>query len=175
VPGPGCATKFTFRCIYCLLREQWGRLRGTFDLDHFHSVAHHPEQATAYDNLLYSCATCNAAKGCQLVPNPCQVLLRSDVQVLDDGSIKGTTRQARRLSRVLGLDDPECSEFRLLWIGIVALASRHDPELYQRLLGFPDDLPDLSRLRPPGGNIRPDGIEASYFRQRQRDTLPAIY
>ena len=27
--------EFSFRCVYCLLREQWGRVRGLFDLDHF--------------------------------------------------------------------------------------------------------------------------------------------
>jgi hypothetical protein len=42
-------------------------------------------------------------------------------------------------------------------------------------MGFPDDLPDLSRLRPPGGNSRPEGIEESYFAQRQRGESPAFY
>ena len=39
----------------------------------------------------------------------------------------------------------------------------------------PDDLPDLSRLCPPGGNSRLDGVEQSYFAQRQRGELPETY
>src|SRR5205814_9068910 len=35
--------EFTFRCVYCLLREQWGLVRGTFAIDHFLPVAIHPE------------------------------------------------------------------------------------------------------------------------------------
>ncbi|MCY2988962.1 MAG: hypothetical protein NTY19_13985 [Planctomycetota bacterium] len=42
-------------------------------------------------------------------------------------------------------------------------------------MGFPEDLPDLSRLRPPEGNSRLDGVEQSYFAQRQRGELPETY
>ena len=28
---PWLRDEFTFRCVYCLLREQWGRARGSFD------------------------------------------------------------------------------------------------------------------------------------------------
>jgi hypothetical protein len=167
--------EFTFRCVYCLLREQWGLVRGTFDIDHFLPVAQHPEQATSYDNLVDSCATCNVAKGSRHVPDPCQVMLREAVRVKDDGTIEADTSKARCLIRVLGLNDPEYTEYRLLWIGIIALAREHAPALFQRLMGFPDDLPDLGRLLPPGGNTRPDGLEASWYRQRERGTLPATY
>jgi hypothetical protein len=61
--------------VYCLLREQWGRVGSLFDLDHFLPVARHPEQRVSYDNLLYSCATCNEAKGDAAVADPCRVLL----------------------------------------------------------------------------------------------------
>src|SRR5438105_1690840 len=132
---PWLRDEFTFRCVYCLLREQWGLVRGTFAIDHFLAVAVHPEKITDYDNLVYGCASCNAGKGCQQVPDPCQVLLGTDVRVLEDGTIQGNTPESRRLIRVLGLDDPEYTEFRLLWINIIALTARHAPELHQRLLG----------------------------------------
>ncbi len=63
----------------------------------------------------------------------------------------------------------------MLWIGIIALAAAHDPNLYQRLMGFPDDLPNLPRLRPPGGNARPDGVNQSRFAQKQRGMVAATY
>jgi len=44
--------EFSFRCVYCLLREQWGRVRGLFDLDHFHATANRPGLAVDYDNRL---------------------------------------------------------------------------------------------------------------------------
>jgi hypothetical protein len=62
-----------------------------------------------------------------------------------------------------------------MWIEIVALAKRFQPELYQHLLSFPDDLPDLSTLLPPGGNSRSDGMAASYFEKRMNGTLPEMY
>lgn len=172
---PWLRDEFAFRCVFCLVREQWGRVRGAFDIDHFLPVASHPEQERTYDNLLYSCTTCNAAKGRQILPDPTRVLLAADVQVNDDGTIEGRTVAARRLIRVLGLDDPEYTEFRLLWLDITALAEQCDPGLHRRLMGFPDDLPDLARLRPPGGNMRPEGVRASHFARWKRGSLAETY
>jgi len=42
-------------------------------------------------------------------------------------------------------------------------------------VGSPDDLPDLSRLAPPGGNSRPDGIANCHFSRRSRGELPELY
>jgi len=76
---------------------------------------------------------------------------------------------------LLGLDSEQSTEFRMLWLGIIALADASDPELFQRLMGFPANLPDLARLRPPDGNVRPDGIHESYFAKRRNGVLPATY
>jgi len=46
---------------------------------------------------------------------------------------------------------------------------------FTKLMGFPDDLPNLARLRPPGGNSRPHGIERSYFVQKKKAILPDTY
>ncbi len=172
---PWLRDEFQFRCVYCLVREQWGRVAGLFDLDHFLPAAYHPLHRTTYDNLHYSCGTCNAAKGADLVPDPCQFLVNSAIEVRIDGIVQARTPEALRLVRQLGLDDRKATEFRLLWIAIIALAECCDPPLYQRLMGFPDDLPNLGRLRPPGGNTRPGGIEDSHYSRRQNGTLAATY
>src|SRR5438034_1848544 len=172
---PWLRDEFSFRCVYCLLREQWGRVRGTFDIDHFLPVASHPGLALTYDNLVLACAACNSAKGKLHVPDPEKVLLARDVRVHDDGTVEGRTPAARRLIRVLGLDDAESTEFRLLWLGILALAEEHDPELHRKLLGFPDDLPNLARLRPPSGNARPGGVQQSHLARRQSGSLLETY
>ena len=45
--------EFSFRCVYCLVREQWTLLPGMFDIDHFQPAVYHPEMSLSYDNLLY--------------------------------------------------------------------------------------------------------------------------
>ncbi|MCI0641511.1 MAG: hypothetical protein L0Y72_12475 [Gemmataceae bacterium] len=171
---PWLRDEFSFRCVYCLLREQWAR-HGSFGADHFLAVAHHPQKATDYDNLLYACVTCNAVKSDRLLPNPVRVLLRNSVQVAADGHIHTDDAAAAHLIELLGLDSDHSNEFRMLWIGIIALAAKHDPALHRRLMGFPADLPNLARLRPPGGNKRPLGIEESHHAKKLRGTLPDFY
>jgi hypothetical protein len=90
----------------------------------------------------------------------------------EDGVLHARTREVRRLVRKLRLNRREAREFRRSWIGIIKLTKAHDPQLHQRLMGFPDDLPNLARLRPPGGNLRPEGIAESYFVKRRNGTLP---
>jgi hypothetical protein len=55
------------------------------------------------------------------------------------------------------------------------MAQNHDSILLRELMGYPDDLPDLSRLRPPDGNSRPEGIAQSHFAQRERRALGNTY
>ena len=50
---------------------------------------------------------------------------------------------------------------------IIDQAAERDPELFKQMMGFPDDLPDLARLRPPQ-NARPEAINECYFAQRER-------
>lgn len=171
---PWLRDDFTFRCVFCLRRERWGILRRAFELDHFVAQADDPDLTLDYDNLLYACASCNAVKGKLKVPNPCECLLQGQVTVQEDGSITATTSNARKLITLLDLDAPDYRELRRLMIGILQLANVHDPELYQLLLSYPDDLPNLALLRPPG-NVRPQGLEQSHFARRERDELPATY
>jgi hypothetical protein len=172
---PWLRDEFAFRCIYCLFRDSWARLKATFQIDHFLPIASDPQQALNYDNLLWCCATCNAAKNKRHLPNPEQALLADDVWVNVDGTIETRSADALKIIRVLGLDDPEATEYRLLWLGIISMAYRYDPDLFRKLMGFPADLPNLARLRPPGGNSRPDGVGASYFQQREQNVLPEAY
>jgi hypothetical protein len=132
-------------------------------IDHFIPVVARPDLAVEYDNLLYACATCNLSKGDARTPDPLAVLTDPAVCVAADGVIHSATPEAARLIELLGLDRDRMTEFRELWIGIVRLAECYDPGLFRRLTGFPDDLPDLSALTPPGGNTRPDGVQESYF------------
>jgi hypothetical protein len=172
---PWLRDEFSFRCVYCLLRERWETGTAFFHIDHFKPAPHRPDLVTDYDNLLYACVKCNLAKGIRLLPDPLSVLTIAVVRVELDGTIHADgNSDAARLIELLGLNSPEYTRFRKLWIDIVALA-RQDVDLCQRLLGYPANLPDLRRQRPPHGNTRPAGVEQSAFAQRKRGELPSYY
>ncbi len=61
-----------------------------------------------------------------------------------------------------------------MWMRIVDLAQERDADLYQQLTGFPEDLPNLSRLRPPK-NSRFGDVEISWYAKRQRGQLAETY
>jgi hypothetical protein len=172
---PWLRDEFSFRCVYCLLREQWASFRGVLGIDHFLAAVLDPESTLLYDNLLYCCMTCNSAKREERVANPEHALTAETVRVHEDGTIEGRTRDARRIIRVLGLDDHEHKEWRMLWLGIIAIVKRYDPTLFQKLMGYPADVPDLARLRPPDGNSRPEGVAKSHWAQRNQGTLEPTY
>ena len=164
--------EFAFRCVYCLHRERW--VPGGFHLDHFLPAVAHPEAVTDFDNLLYCCTTCNAAKGRFLVPDPTRTLLAGNVSVQPDGSLLASTPETVYLVEHLGLNGPRYREYRRLWMQVVA-ACATNPDLRREVLGYPDDLPDLSACRPPGGNTRPAGVAASHHARRARGELADTY
>ncbi len=167
--------EFAFRCVFCLVRERWENPVGRFAVDHLRPQSRYPELATEYDNLFYVCTSCNAVKGDQEVPDPTQTLLSTTVVVEDDGTLVGTTPQAAELLELLNLNYRTLRQRRGLLLAAIRVLHERDPELYRRWMCFPDDLPDLSRLRPPGGNSRPDGLAQSHLARRQRGELPATY
>ena len=73
------------------------------------------------------------------------------------------------------LNSAEAVHYRRLWIEIVAMARQFAPDLLHQLMQFPDDLPDLSRLRPPDGNSRPTGVVESHHARRSRGEFPDTY
>lgn len=168
---PWLRDEFAFRCVYCLLREQWIVRTGGFAIEHFLPVSRSQESSLDYDNLLYACSACNLAKAAKVVPDPTQTLTAADVRIHDDGRLEASSDEARAIVRALGLDDPRYVQFRRRWIRIVRLAQSNDSALLHELMGLPDDLPDLSRLRPPGGNLRPEGVEQSHFARRELGQL----
>ena len=171
---PWLRDEFLFRCVYCLEREQWSNIIAAFHIDHFQPIASRPGDKLEYDNLLYVCRACNLVKGDQAILDPLRVLLSDAVIVHSDGRIEGMTASARRLIEQMALNRGAYRQRRQLIGQIVALARRHDRMLYRALLGFPEQLPDLSRLRPPG-NKRPSGIGKSCFARAAAGSLPEIY
>lgn len=170
---PWLRDEFEFRCVYCLRRERWEAGLTNFEIDHWRARSRRPDLEFEYVNFVYACLTCNAAKRDLEVPDPTQVMV--GVQVHADGRIVAASHQAIALIDKLGLNSPDTVRFRARWIRIIALAAERDPDLFRELMGYPDDLPDLGALRPPSGNLRPDGIVNSHHARRTRGELPATY
>jgi hypothetical protein len=169
---PWLRDEFDFRCVYCLKRETWGQVTSEFELDHFEPQSINPQSRLNYLNLVYSCRRCNAVKRNQTVADPFRLLRATLLTTLPDGSLRSTDGDTHRLIRQLDLNSPNLKAWRVMWIRIVALAKDRDPALYFQLVGFPKDLPNLRKLRPPR-NIRKDNL--SWFDRRQRGELPDEY
>jgi hypothetical protein len=174
--------EFTFRCVYCLERERWYPSgQAAFAVDHSkpQGKVEYAHLVCVYENLLYACNRCNSAKSDELVLNPCSAALAQHLVVREDGTIVGLSSEGKDLIDILGLDLVDPTRTRLYYIRLASLYRRSpdDPEirsLYFSMFGFPDELPDLGTLRPPE-NSKPDGVENSCRRQRERGTLPQAY
>lgn len=170
--------EFSFRCVFCLRREQWSLIVGTWDIDHFAPQSSHPQNRLDYENLLYVCHTCNAIKNDRTVSDPCRIAFGHCLKVRADGTIAALNENGKVLIEQLRLDNADYTRFRSLMIDILrALLRSSDPndrQTYIRLMGYPDDLPDLNRLRPPS-NRKPEGINDSCYARRIRGELPEIY
>jgi len=172
---PWLRDEFTFRCVYCLKREQWGHITGEFDIDHFQPQTCRPDLAADYPNLLYSCRRCNGVKLDEEVADPFAILTGDRVRTMPDGTVKGLDAAAMKLILQLDLNSPRLMEWRTMWMRIADLARGKDEELLRQLIGFPKHLPDLRRLRPPAGNTRPAGIGESWAALAQQGKLPDHY
>lgn len=171
---PWLRDEFSFRCVYCLVREQWGRLTGEFDLDHFVAQELEPAKVVVYENLLYACRTCNLRKDRHQIPDPAAHFTTASIRVYPDGTLAGMTAQAERIVHLLCLNSTAFKRWRRMWVRIVELAAEHDPALHRELMGYPQDLPDLSACRA-SKNTRQAGIEQSHFARRQRGELAETY
>lgn len=170
--------EFSFRCVFCLTREQWGLVKGSWDIDHFVPQNHYPQGRLEYENLLYVCHTCNVVKSNQLTPNPCEMSFGNCVRVHQDGTIEALSKDGEVLIETLRLDNEDHRRFRSLIISLLrSLLRSHehsDRQTYIKLMGYPDNLPDLSTLRPPG-NSNPEGIHGSFYARRMRGDLSETY
>src|SRR5580698_3361654 len=111
---PWLRDEFYFRCNYCLCRERWFPDGDDhFGVDHLEPQSRMPERRTDYDNLVYACCRCNAAKqDCNWLPNLFDQPLSKHLQVLEDGTIQGLTPQGTVWIQVCSLDRPKLTAFR---------------------------------------------------------------
>jgi hypothetical protein len=179
---PWLRDEFGFRCVFCLTRERWFPAdygQANFAIDHWLPLSMRPDLACDYENLLYVCNICNSGKGKEALPSPFEIAYGEHLQVQPDGTVAGTTETGLLLVRLLRLNRPSMILFRndlleqerFAELNPESKAAQRWRELHQ----YPDDLPDLTSLRPPGGNTRPEGVKNCFFALRQRGELPETY
>jgi hypothetical protein len=178
---PWLRDEFTFRCVYCLLRETAHRDgHWLFGVEHLIPQRVDDTRVCDYQNLVYACNRCNTTRGRRSgVLDPCKAAYGEHLRICEDGRIEPLSTPGAVHIEVLELNEQALVSERLEWIEMVRqLQSPHcDPVWLQLMLPkiqFPDDLPDLSTLQPPD-NTRPGGITASYYALRASGRLPETY
>jgi hypothetical protein len=167
--------EFTFRCVYCLHREQWYDRGATFHIDHSIPVAVEPRGECEYSNLLYACASCNGAKNAIVgVPDPCRVAFHDCLRIMPNGRVRALNADGEKLEDALLLNSESNLRQRSRWMRTLNALMTKDPDLYQEYMGFPDDLPDLRKKHVPH-NTKPEGAANCYFALRERNELPRTY
>jgi len=167
--------EFTFRCVFCCKREQWDLMVGSWDIDHFVAQNIRPDRKLEYENLVYVCHTCNLIKSKKIAPDPCEIAFGACVEVHEDGSITALNENGQTLIDTLKLDNDDHRKYRRLIIATVRSLATHDRQIYCMWMRYPENLPDLSGLRPPGGNSKPQGINDSFYVRKIRGELAETY
>ena len=152
-----------------------GKTRGAFHLDHRTAVSRQPDLVAEYDNLIYACASCNLVKLAVAIPDPLSAMVGTSVAVNADGKIVTSSHEAERIVELLDLNSDEEVETRARLSEMFEMLAELRADQFRAWMGYPADLPDLSGLKPPGGNTRPEGVEQSHFARKQRGDLPETY
>ncbi len=181
---PWLRDDFAFRCVYCLTRERWDPSpcgHASFGADHVEAQFVAPNLVAVYQNLVYACNSCNSAKRHQrLGIDPRTDTMAHLLNVDTDGIVHALTPRAEFVIEVFDLNEPGRISLRLEKLAILRSKQTHPDDadidhLFRRAFGYPDDLPDLSALKPPGGNAAAGSESRSHFARRSRGELEAVY
>lgn len=177
---PWLRDDFTFTCIFCLVRERWyPNGHAAFSVEHLAPKVL-GQSVLDYDNLLYSCLQCNSLKRALTgILDPCKEGYGAHIVIHDDGAAFATTKRGSILIDTFRLNDGQRVRFRREFLEQFEFLSRTSHDLKARALfssffGFPRDLPDLRKNKPPK-NSRPHGVNTCYFVQRELGLLPGTY
>ncbi|MDY3561958.1 hypothetical protein R5W23_003388 [Gemmata sp. JC673] len=100
--------------------------------------------------------------------------------VNDDGNVIGRTLLGEELIEMLRLNLQWRNERRLdhLLIEAAAAADPDNPRVQairKRQRSYPSNMPDLKIYEPPGGNAKPEGLNASHTARQRNGELSDIY
>jgi HNH endonuclease len=172
---PWLEDEFLFRCVYCLKRQKWART-DTWSVDHLIPQVEAPELACDYNNLVLTCQRCNSRKLAHSVPDPVAIAYGNCLRVDDStGEVRPLNQDGEILIRVLKLNHQDHIRTRIDTLRRVEIMARCAPDEWKRMMGFPEDLPNLRRESPPNGNSRPEGLDECWYERQQRNELPEVY
>jgi hypothetical protein len=169
---PWLRDEFSFRCVYCLEREQWYPDRAaSFSVDHAIPQVVDPSRVCDYENLLYACTRCNSARQDVEIIDPTAVPFGEHLRVRADGTIRALTREGQDLIDLLHLDKPPAVEVRQYYLEILRPKKRQPGDakihhVFVQAFMYPEDMPDLTKLKPPQGN-RHQGSESTCYHALQ--------
>jgi len=178
---PWLRDEFAFRCLYCLWRERWqADGHHGFGVEHIQAQGTEPGKCLDYDNLVYACNLCNSTRREVPLPiDPASDPPGRHLRILADGIVQAVAPAGADLIELCRLNRPLLVAARRRISSLLALLrSSNAPEAIEAvrdLLAFPSDLPNVAALRPPDGNVRPDGITDSFFERRARGDLVDVY
>ena len=142
---------------------------------HFVPVVSDAGSICEYTNLLYACAACNEAKNAILgVPDPCKIAFGACLRITADGQVQSLNKHGEKLQQALRLNSSTNVAYRSRLMRILDALQKGAPELYQEMMSFPDDLPDLRAKRVPS-NTKPGGALKCHFVLRENGQLPSTY
>ena len=168
--------EFEFRCVYCLTRERWSHDgHNSFSIDHVKPKSRFGQLTTVYDNLVYCCIRCNTLKSAKAgLPDPCEDSFARHLKHRS-GSFIPMTSQGKRMIAYLQLNDQKRRDHRQVHLLLFGARARMPREQLALIFGYPTELPDLAKLKPPKGNTRPAGIQQSHYARRKAKKLPDYY
>jgi HNH endonuclease len=178
---PWLRDEFEFRCVYCLQREMWSRERSAvFSVDHVIPQSEDETLICEYGNLVYACVRCNSARQDVRVLDPTQEAMGRHLRVERDGTVTSLSEEGTFLVEMLQLNAGSATRERCRILRILDRRSRYpDDEAGKvdmlEVLGYPEDMPDLRRLKPPNGNRLDVNVNDCFYARRERGELPEIY
>lgn len=178
---PWLRDEFTFRCVYCLEREMWYPDRAaSFSVDHIIPQSEDPTLICEYTNLVYACTRCNSARRDVRILNPTEVAFGTHIKLGENAMLQSLTVEGKDLIDLLHLNENPALKVRQKYLRILVLKAKHPADsvvdqLFLEAFGYPDDLPDLRELRPPGGNRCEKSEDTCYFAHREQGSLPQTY
>jgi len=178
---PWLRDEFEFRCVYCLHREMWSRERdAVFSVDHVIPQFEAPALVCVYENLVYACLRCNSARQDVRVLDPTQEGMGRHLHIEPDGTVTGLTEEGAFLIELLHLNHGSAPKERLRILRILGRRTKHSGDHgmltdFRETFGYPENLPDLRKLRPPKGNRLNANKNHCFHARRERNDLPETY
>jgi len=112
--------------------------------------------------------------------DPTNAALAHHLEVTDNGEVHAKSAEGQDVIDQLHLNSDTAIKITQGVFRVLNLKQRfpHDDEVearFRETFGYPKDLPDLRKKKPPTGNSREDGIESCFFVLRSRGVLSATY